>query len=218
MPKAKKSEWHLDYGTWSFSADKLNAPVLTIDFTKPQGLKEKGETAREHYLGALRFLENSGFNSNATNGNRFDSSPLRDRQEVITLAGVDNIRHLARLMHKRPAVDVVKENLAVVPERLGGTGRNVPGDNYRDPTGDLFHDGHIDPNAAHTARVAERKWQQSVSVKGGVSTVTVTDQATGHSKTADVPSEDIKVIGRVTESLIRRLDYSSPKNKGGPGH
>lgn len=132
MAKSKKqSDWHVDHGTWSFSADKYNPPKLTIDFTKPVGLKEKGETGREHYLGALRFLENRGFNSDARNGNRFDTQPLKEGQEVITLVGVENIRHLANALKKREGNEVATANLAKIPKRFGGTGVKLEGDTWR---------------------------------------------------------------------------------------
>lgn len=132
MAKSKKQTgWHVDHGTWSFSADKYNPPQLTIDFTKPQGLKEKGETGRKHYLGALRFLENRGFNSDARNGNRFETMPLKEGHEVITLIGVENIRHLANALKKREGNDVAAANLAKIPKRFGGTGVNIEGDAWR---------------------------------------------------------------------------------------
>lgn len=139
-PNKKQDEWKIDAATWQFTQEKYDPPVLKLDFN---------HVAREYFIGAVRHLGNKRFRVSAESHDNIDlNERYQAGQQVITITGEDNIRHMASIL-KRRLVDgegnpIQNKNaescLSQIPERFGGTGVKLPGDRWRpDKPGELFH-------------------------------------------------------------------------------
>lgn len=207
MANRKKSDWHVDHAKWAFAADKYNTPVLTMDFTNHGEAAER----RSHYMGALAYLKNAHFRTDAL-GNHFDPQPQKPGREVIELKGVYNITKLAKALNKRlkgvgeeeESRKTVVLHLASIPERFGGTGKNLQGDQFR-PESDLFSDGQA-PALTHVARVV----QSRAEVPQRTLYLHESNPETGKHRTWTVPEgTGADVIGKIRESLARRAAMPS---------
>lgn len=204
MGSKKKSDWHLDHAKYSFAANGDNPPKLTIDFT--MGSDRRDDPQRDHYMGAINFLKGHKF--------EFNSQYQPEGNEVIELQGEDNIRRLANLYRRRnpDSSPEIQKVLSAIPQRLRGTGENLPGDKVKPAAPPpLFDDGHITPQELHTQRVA--------GLKAGRVRVTAHGRGddTLSAEFSPNPEHPDEAVARVKASLAKRLELRA-KGSGGRGH